>query len=366
MISFRVTLTVLLFESSLRLLCRDCIISFPIALVNCEITDIKSGDCGCSSINRKSRNSDIINGFCLRKDYKSVLLESGLVQKRTDKMVFIKGGSFYMGTNKPIIFSDGEFPERTVRVNDFYMDQHEVSNYDFNRFIQSTGYVTEAEKVGDSFVFEPLISEKVKSEITQAVAGAIWWLPVKNCSWKQPEGPDSNINDRMNHPVIHVSWHDAVEYCKWAGKRLPTEAEWEYACRSMLDRRLFPWGNKLMPRGEHRMNIWQGDFPVNNTALDGYIGTSPVDSYAPSSVGLYNMVGNVWEWTADWWTTRRDVNELDNPVGPKSGTDKVRKGGSYLCHKSYCYRYRCAARGENTPDSSAGNLGFRCASNVKS
>ncbi|XP_064289211.1 formylglycine-generating enzyme [Passer domesticus] len=276
-------------------------------------------------------------------------------------MVLIPGGVFTMGTQEPQIQQDGEGPARRVHLGSFYMDQYEVSNLDFESFVNSTGYVTEAEKFGDSFVFEGLLSEAVKADIHQAVAAAPWWLPVKGASWRHPEGPDSNISSRMDHPVLHVSWNDAVAFCTWAGKRLPTEAEWEYSCRGGLENRLFPWGNKLQPKGQHYANIWQGEFPTNNTAEDGYKGTAPVSAFPPNAYGLYNMVGNAWEWTSDWWAVLHSPQELHNPQGPSSGTDRVKKGGSYMCHKSYCYRYRCAARSQNTPDSSASNLGFRCA-----
>ncbi|XP_044790287.1 formylglycine-generating enzyme isoform X4 [Bubalus kerabau] len=220
---------------------------------------------------------------------------------------------------------------------------------------------TKAEKFGDSFVFEGMLSEQVKSDIQQAVAAAPWWLPVKGANWRHPEGPDSTVLHRSDHPVLHVSWNDAVAYCTWAGKRLPTEAEWEYSCRGGLQNRLFPWGNKLQPKGQHYANIWQGEFPVTNTGEDGFRGTAPVDAFPPNGYGLYNIVGNAWEWTSDWWTVHHSAEETINPKGPPSGKDRVKKGGSYMCHKSYCYRYRCAARSQNTPDSSASNLGFRCA-----
>uniref|UniRef100_A0A8D2Q0M1 Formylglycine-generating enzyme n=2 Tax=Zosterops lateralis melanops TaxID=1220523 RepID=A0A8D2Q0M1_ZOSLA len=279
-------------------------------------------------------------------------------------MVAIPGGVFTMGTQEPEIQQDGEGPARRVHINSFYMDQYEVSNQDFERFVSSTGYITEAEKFGDSFVFEGMLSEAVKADIHQAVAAAPWWLPVKGASWKHPEGPDSSISSRMDHPVLHVSWNDAVAFCTWAGKRLPTEAEWEYSCRGGLENRLFPWGNKLQPKGQHYANIWQGEFPTNNTAEDGYKGTAPVSAFPPNGYGLYNMVGNAWEWTSDWWAVHHSPQDLHNPKGPSSGTDRVKKGGSYMCHKSYCYRYRCAARSQNTPDSSASNLGFRCAADT--
>lgn len=280
---------------------------------------------------------------------------------RTNQMVLIPGGVFTMGTNDPVIPQDGEGPARKAHIKQFYMDVYEVTNAEFERFIKSTDYITEAETFGDSFVFEGLLSDKVKSSISQAVAAAPWWLPVKEASWKHPEGPDSNITKRMDHPVVHISWHNAVAYCAWADKRLPTETEWEYACRGGLENRLFPWGNKLHPKDQHYMNIWQGDFPHHNTEDDGYANTAPVTSFPPNGYGLFNIAGNVWEWTLDWWTIHHTADEVENPTGPASGKDKVKKGGSYMCHESYCYRYRCAARSQNTPDSSASNLGFRCA-----
>uniref|UniRef100_A0A3B4TQM7 Sulfatase modifying factor 1 n=1 Tax=Seriola dumerili TaxID=41447 RepID=A0A3B4TQM7_SERDU len=253
------------------------------------------------------------------------------------QMVLISGGEFLMGTDNPGIPADGEGPQRVVHVDSFNMDIQEVTNRQFQSFVNATGYVTE-------------------------VAAAPWWLPVKGAHWRHPEGPDSNIADRPDHPVLHVSWADAVAYCSWANKRLPTEAEWEYACRGGLKDRLYPWGNKLNPNGQHYANLWQGDFPSHNSGEDGYIKTSPVMSFPANGFGLYDMVGNAWEWTSDWWNVHHTTDRQHNPKGPPSGTDKVKKGGSYMCHKSYCYRYRCAARSQNTPDSSASNLGFRCVS----
>ncbi|XP_028261919.1 formylglycine-generating enzyme [Parambassis ranga] len=285
-------------------------------------------------------------------------------ERTQSQMVLISGGEFLMGTDNPGIPPDGEGPQRLVTVDSFYMDIQEVTNQQFQSFISATGYVTEAEKFGDSFVFEGILSEAVKNQIDQAVAAAPWWLPVKGATWKHPEGPDSNITERLDHPVVHLSWTDAVAYCSWANKRLPTEAEWEYACRGGLKDRLYPWGNKLNPKGQHYANLWQGDFPTHNSAEDGFIKTSPVMSFPANQFGLYDMVGNAWEWTSDWWTVHHTTEQQHNPVGPPSGTDKVKKGGSYMCHKSYCYRYRCAARSQNTPDSSASNLGFRCVSQM--
>ena len=283
---------------------------------------------------------------------------------KPNKLVEIPGGVFTMGTDKPIITQDGEGPPRRVEISPFLIDAFEVSNSEFAAFVKNTGYVTEAENFGDSFVVDLLLSEEVKEEITQAVANAPWWLPVKGASWIHPEGKGSSISKRGDHPVVHVSWNDAVAFCSWAGKRLPTEAEWEYAARGGLEGRLFPWGNNPLPSGKHRMNIWQGEFPVNNTAEDGFIGTAPVDTYPPNKYGLYNMVGNVWEWVSDWWAVRHTKDFVKDLQGPSQGTEKVKRGGSYICHPDYCYRYRCAARSQNTPDSSASNLGFRCAKSL--
>jgi len=261
-------------------------------------------------------------------------------------------GTFTMGTNKPVFQADFEMPARQITLPTFFMDVHEVSNYEFGIFVSKTQYVTEAETFGNSFVPEFFISNDTKEKISQAVAAVPWWLPVEGSDWRHPEGLDSNIDDRGDHPVVHVSWNDAGAYCKWAGKRLPTEEEWEMTCRAGKENRLFPWGNKFQPiNKEYLVNIWQGSFPTNNTGKDGWLGTNPVTSFPASKFGTKNMIGNVWEWTQDWWVGSAEGEE----------TEKVKKGGSFLCHKDYCYRYRCEARSQNTPDSSAYNLGFRCA-----
>uniref|UniRef100_A0A8D0DX06 Sulfatase modifying factor 1 n=1 Tax=Salvator merianae TaxID=96440 RepID=A0A8D0DX06_SALMN len=306
----------------------------------------KQAACGCNT-NRASSKATAARKYSLEANVfkqQNRGLESVQSKDTGRQMVPIPAGVFTMGTDKPAIQQDGEWPPRKVHINHFFMDRYEVSNGEFAKFVNATGYLTEAERFGDSFVFEGMLSEQVKAGIHQAVADAPWWLPVKGANWRHPDGPDSDISERMDHPVLHVSWNDAVAFCSWAGKRLPTEAEWEYSCRGGLENRLFPWGNKLHPSGQHYANIWQGEFPISNTGEDGYKGTAPVTAFPPNGYGLYNIVGNAWEWTSDWWNVRHSAVETSNP--------------------SYCYRYRCAARSQNTPDSSASNLGFRCAADT--
>jgi len=275
-------------------------------------------------------------------------------------MVEVPAGRFWMGSEDAFAYTeDGESPLREVEVSAFWIDTCAVTNARFSAFVDATGYRTEAERFGWSFVFAGLLSDDFPP--TQAVAQAPWWRRVEGADWSHPDGPQSSVEDREGLPVVHVSWNDAQAYCDWSGKRLPTEAEWERAARGSLDRAVFPWGDELEPGGEHRMNVWQGSFPTRNTLEDGYLGLAPVDEYEPNGFGLHNMTGNVWEWTCDWFhPTFRQRDRLRNPTGPSRGTHRVQKGGSYLCHHSYCRRYRIAARQGNTPDSSTGNIGFRC------
>jgi formylglycine-generating enzyme required for sulfatase activity len=275
-------------------------------------------------------------------------------------MVKLDSGRFLMGSEIPEGFpADGEGPVRSVQVDAFYMDRVPVTNGQFREFVDRTGYLTEAERFGWSFVFTGQLEPGAGA--TEAPAGLPWWRKIDGANWRNPEGPDSAIGNRATHPVVHVSWADASVYAKWAGKRLPTEAEWEFAARGGLEQKLYPWGDELTPGGQHLCNIWQGEFPEHNTAEDGYTAIAPVDAYPPNGFGLLSITGNVWEWCGDWFSP--DFHLLatrNNPVGPETGASKVMKGGSFLCHASYCNRYRVGARTSNTPDSSTSNIGFRC------
>jgi formylglycine-generating enzyme len=269
-----------------------------------------------------------------------------------------------MGTDYAEGFpADGEGPVRQVTLSPFSIDRYPVTNALFRQFVQETGYRTDAERFGWSFVFWLHVPrERFRQLVEDTVAAAPWWCKVRGARWDQPEGPGSRIGDRENHPVVHVSWNDAVAFARWSGQRLPTEAEWEYAARGGLEQKLYPWGDKLRPNGEHRCNIWQGDFPNHDTADDGYAGTCPVDAFPPNGYGLYSVTGNTWEWCSDWFSTDfHTTGPRENPAGPLTGEARLVKGGSFLCHKSYCNRYRVAARTSNTPDSSASNMSFRCA-----
>ncbi len=275
----------------------------------------------------------------------------------------IPGGFFEMGARKSTFPADLDSPRRKVFVSPFLIAPHAVTNADYARFVEATGYRTVAEREGWSYVFHLLLNRPQDWPVSPP--GLRWWRRVDGALWAQPEGPGSDVADRQTHPVAHIAWYDALAYCRWAGLRLPFEAEWEKAARGGLVNMKFPWGNALTPGGVFAMNTWQGRFPDENTAEDGFIGTAPVDAYAPNGFGLYNMTGNVWEWAQDWFGPRAPGKGVPrDPQGPESGTAKVQRGGSFLCHVSYCDRYHVHSRTRNDPDSSTSNSGFRVAADL--
>lgn len=285
-------------------------------------------------------------------------------EEQVAQMQRLEGGRFVMGDHFDEGYAaDGELPLHEVELDPFAIDVAAVTNREFALFVEDTGYVTDAEKLGVSAVFHQHLAAGPTDLVSRA-AGTPWWLAVAGANWRHPAGPRSGIDEILDHPVVHVSWHDAVAYCKWAGKRLPTEAEWEYAARGGLEGARFSWGDKLPSDedpGPWPLNIWQGPFPFENLVRDGYASTAPARSFRPNGYGLWNMLGNVWEWCSDWFSADYYWHCPDrNPKGPAVGTTKVMRGGSFLCHRSYCYRYRVAARSSNTPDSAASNIGFRC------
>lgn len=280
-------------------------------------------------------------------------------------MVWIEGGEFLMGASDEEGRPD-EYPQHKVKLKGFWMDVTEVTNAQFKAFTKATGYITTAERKPDweelkkqlpagtpkpddnlfvaaSLVFTPPSQAVATHDVSQ------WWAWVPGADWKHPQGPNSNIDGKDNYPVVHVSWDDAIAYCKWAGKRLPTEAEWEYAARGGRQTKYF-WGDEDVEASKPKANTWQGIFPNNNTAWDKFAGLAPVASYAPNSYGLYDVAGNVWEWCSDWYAP---------PSGPVS-QKKVVRGGSFMCHASYCKGYRVTARMSTSPDTGLENTGFRC------
>lgn len=276
----------------------------------------------------------------------------------------IPGGFFDLGTRVSRYETDFDSPRQKVKISPFLLSPTTVSNADYAHFVEATGYKTIAEREGWTYVFHLLLPEPAL--YPNHPPGLSWWRQVHGGYWAAPEGPGSTIQDREDHPAVHLCWYDALAYCTWAGLRLPTEAEWERAARGGKEHLKFPWGNELTPGGKHQMNIFQGQFPAHNSAEDGFIGTAPVTAFAPNGYGLYNMTGNVWEWTSDWFGPRPPAGKLParDPKGPASGRAKVTRGGSYLCHVSYCDRYHVHSRSQNDPDSSTGNIGFRVAADV--
>ena len=300
------------------------------------------------------------------------------------RLIWVEGGDFVMGHNNKSVspstfFADGEGPSRRVRLDGFWLGETEVSNAQWSEFAAATGHVSDSERFGWSFVFQGQLTPEADAASTQAVHNAPWWISVAGASWRHADGPGSDVlqDGREDHPVVHVSWTDARAFCQWAHPphgRLPSEAEWEYAARGGTSagnsRRKYPWGDALAPGGVHRANVWQGTFPINNTAKDGFNYTSPVFALgAQNDLGFYNLIGNVWEWVEDYWTTVHPrtpsgTAALYDPKGERTTGERTKKGGSFLCHKSYCHRYRLQARSQNSEDTGTSNLGFRCAAST--
>ena len=325
-------------------------------------------------------------------DQETILNQSVAPENTPDGMVWVPGGKFTMGTNDADAY-DAEKPAVQIEVQSFWMDEHEVTNQEFQKFIKETGYLTVAERpidweelkkqlppgtpkpddsvlVPGSMVFTPPPFPVPLQDIS------LWWSWVNGANWQHPEGPDSNLEGRENHPVVHIAYEDAVAFAEWAGKRLPTEVEWEFAARGGINGKRFAWGDELMPNGQYLANTFQGSFPNENLGKDGFIGTSPVKSFAPNSFGLYDMIGNVWELTSDWYDALKfariagkapkldaGMNPCYNPDNPFA-QERVIKGGSFLCAENYCVNYRPSARQGQAFDSGTSNVGFRLVKDV--
>jgi formylglycine-generating enzyme required for sulfatase activity len=282
-----------------------------------------------------------------------VVAPAPLVLDSHPEMARIPAGRWLLGEDRAFANpDDGEGPVRQVGLPAFLMDKTAVTNHAFASFVGATGYITDAERLGWSFVFMAQAHPQAAiATDTDASSTPEWWLPIRGACWHAPDGAGSSLHGLRDHPVVHVSWNDAAAFAAFVGKRLPTEVEWEVAARGGLQRAIYAWGDDLHPGGRHMCNIWQGRFPLRNSADDGYLSTAPARSFPPNGFGLYNMLGNVWEWTASPWTDERKHM-------------MVMRGGSYLCHASYCDRYRVAARTCNHFSATSSHLGFRCGGDI--
>ena len=311
------------------------------------------------------------------------IVRTAPAQGRADaNMARIPGGTFLMGSNDHY---PEEAPAHRVTVSEFWMDQYAVTNREFRRFVDATGHVTLAERPANpadypgakpEMLLPASVMFKKATHPVDLTNHYNWWQYIQGTNWRHPRGPESSLQGLWNHPVVHVAFEDAEAYAKWAGKQLPTEAEWEFAARGGLEGAEYAWGTEFTPGGRHMANTWQGEFPWQNKLEDGYEWTAPVGSFPPNGYGLYEMAGNVWEWTTDWYQDHGKIKQacctLDNPRGgdpdqshdPRTPTiripRRVMKGGSYLCAPNYCRRYRPAARMAQPVDTSIGHLGFRC------
>ena len=349
---------------------------------NKEVTIVEQHD---------SSQHDASCGSNLPSRFATATVDSSSIQMNTashDGMIWIDGGQFKMGASDQLGRKD-EYPVHEVKLDGFWMDITEVTNAQFAKFVAATGYITTAERkpdweelkkqlppgtprpadsllVASSLVFTPPSSAIALSDVSQ------WWTWEKNADWSHPQGPGSTIKGKENYPVVHVSWDDASAYARWAGKRLPTEAEWEYAARGGLQGLPYTWGTEEPGNGKAKANTWQGRFPDHNTVEDGYSRSAPVKSFAPNQKGLFDMAGNVWEWCSDWYHNgyyqQVAGTMIVNPQGPGKSYDpnepttpkRVVRGGSFLCHVSYCASYRVSARMSTSPDTGLEHTGFRC------
>jgi sulfatase modifying factor 1 len=364
---------------------------------------------GCA-VNSQKKEKQTANDVPIKKDTSKICCESNIpnrfagstnvatsgkstsiigLENPTAGMVWIEGGTYMMGADNNQA-SEDEYPKHEVRVDGFFMDITEVTNSQFAAFVKATGYKTTAEikpdwneikkqvppgtpkpndsmLVAASLIFKP-VSNNSGIDLNDY---SQWWQWKTGANWSHPQGPESNIEGKENYPVVHVSWDDAIAYCKWAGKRLPTEAEWEWAARGGLVNKVYSWGNEPVDKGTPKCNSWQGKFPSYNSGVDGYLGSAPVKSYPANGFGLYDTAGNVWEWCSDWYvfnyyTTLNGISI--NPRGPSKSYDPDEpytpkhtiRGGSFLCNDSYCSGYRVSRRMKSSPDSGMEHLGFRC------
>ena len=345
-------------------------------------------------VNKTCCTSAIPNRFAALKNSPSTTGKQTIstTVNNHEGMVWIEGGTYTMGGDNEQARRD-EFPKHTVKVNGFFMDATEVTNEQFAAFVKATHYITTAEKDvkwEDLKKQLPAGTAKPSAEMLKAASLVFvptenpvslddysqWWRWTHGADWKHPKGPESDIVGKEKFPVVHISWDDANAYCKWAGKRLPTEAEWEYAARGGVKNNIYTWGNTNVDSGAAKCNYWQGSFPNKNDNTDGFYGAAPVKTFAPNGYGLYDMAGNVWEWTADlyhadYYSTFAKIKLANNPKGPAKSFDpdepsvpkRTMRGGSFLCNESYCSGYRVSSRMKTSADSGMEHLGFRCVAN---
>lgn len=355
----------------------------------CTATKLNSG-----RANLEIQNQDDLVASCCSKIPSRIRMVSIDTVKRTDTktshegMAWIEGGEYLMGSSDDDGSSD-EYPVHKVRLSGFWIDQTEVTNAEFQRFVNATGYITTAEKSidweemkkqlppgtvrpPDSLLAASSLVFQCLQHVVSLADPSQWWTWKRGADWRHPQGPGSSIEGKDNYPVVHVSWDDASAYAKWAGKRLPTEAEWEFAARGGKASQSYPWGSEPIEAGKPKANTWQGDFPNDNTGWDGYKGLAAVKSFASNDYGLFDMAGNVWEWCSDWYdsdyysTSRNSI--ATNPQGPSQSNDpvestvpkRVLRGGSFMCNASYCKGYRVSARMKSSPDTGLEHTGFRC------